>query len=78
MAGEERALAGAGEEAQVLRLALVGDRQPGRARELAHLGLAQLAEREAQPRERGGRERGEHVALVLGRVGGGAQQAVVA
>ena len=76
MAGEERALAGAGEEAQVLRLALVGDGQPGLARELAHLRLVQLAEREAQPRERCGRQRGEHVALVLGRVGRGAQQPV--
>ena len=65
VAGEERALAGAGEEAQVLRLALVRDRQPGGAGELAHLRLAQLAEREPQPRERGRRERGEHVALVL-------------
>ena len=78
VAGEERALAGAGEEAEVLRLALVGDGQPGRARDLAHLRLAQAAEREAHPRQRGRRERGEHVGLILGGVGGGAQQAVVA
>ena len=36
----------------------------------AHLRLGQLAEREAQPRERRRRQRGEHVGLVLGRVGG--------
>ncbi len=74
--GEEGALAGPGEEAEVLRLALVGDGQPGLARELAHLRLAQLAEREAHPRHRLRRERGQHVALVLGRVGRRAQQPV--
>ena len=37
-------------------------------------GLRSAAEREAQARQRRGRERAEHVALVLGRVGGGAQQ----
>ena len=44
--------------------------EPGAAGELAHLRLVQLAEREAQARERRGRERGEHVALVLALVGG--------
>ena len=43
----------------------------------AHLRLGQLAQREAHPGQRGRRERGQHVRLVLGRVGGGAEQAVV-
>ena len=66
---EERLAVGAGEEAEVLRVAAPGDRQARLAGELADLGLVQLAEREAQARERGGREPGEHVALVLGGVG---------
>ena len=49
VAGEERGLAGAGEEAEVLGLALVGHGQPRRAGERADLRLGQLAEREAQP-----------------------------
>ena len=36
--------------------ALPGDRQPGLGGDRAHLGLGQLAEREAQPRERRGRD----------------------
>ena len=48
VAREERALALAGEKAEVLALGLVGDREPGRGGELAHLGLGQLGEREAQ------------------------------
>ena len=43
---------GAGQEAEVLRVGLAGDRQPGLGGERAHLGLGQLAEREAQARER--------------------------
>ena len=61
------ALPGAGEEAEVLRLALVRHGQARRARERPHLRLGQVAEREAQPRAAcAGRERGQHVALVLG------------
>ena len=44
--------------------------------QLAHPRLGQVAEREAQAGERRRRHGGEHVGLVLGRVGGGAQQAV--
>ena len=69
VAAQELALALAREEAEVLALGPAGDLEPRRGRELAHLGLGQLAEREAQPRERGGPQRGEHVGLVLGRVG---------
>ena len=69
VAREERRLAGAGQEAEVLRLALIGDGQAGVAGERAHLRLGQLAEREAHPRDGGRRERGEHVRLVLGGVG---------
>ena len=58
--------------------ALLRDRQPGLRGDRAHLRLAQLAEREPQPRDRVGPQRGEHVRLVLGGVDRRAQQAVVA
>ena len=53
---------------------MLGDRQPGRRRHLPDLRLGQLAEREPHPRERLRRERGEHVRLILGGVGGDPQQ----
>ena len=45
---EERLTAGAGEEAEVLRVGRARDRQPLALGQLAHLRLGQLAEREAQ------------------------------
>ena len=42
--------------------------------DLAHLGLGQIREREAEAGQQRRRERGEHVALVLGRVGRGGEQ----
>ena len=74
VARQERAATDAGQEAQVLRVGLAGHRQPVGRGELADLRLRQLPEREAQPRERRRRQAGEHVALVLGRVGGDAQE----
>ena len=71
---QEGALARARQEAQVLRVAPVRDRQAGRRRQLAHLRLGHLSQRKPQPRERLGRERRQHIALVLARVGRGAQQ----
>ena len=50
---------------------------PPRRRQRAHLRLGQLRQREAHPRQRRRRQRGEHVGLVLGRVGGDPQQPVV-
>ena len=47
VARQERRAAGAGEEAEVLRVGLGGDRQPGLGGERPHLRLGQLAEREA-------------------------------
>ncbi len=44
--------------------------RPASRRDLAHPRLGQLGEREAKPRERAGSQPGEHVGLVLGRVGG--------
>ena len=76
VAGEEALAPGAGQEAEVLRVGLARDRQVVLARERANLGLGQLAEREAQPLQRRAAQRGQHVGLVLGVVGGGAQQAV--
>ncbi len=74
VAGEEGGTARAGEEAEILRVGLGGDRELRLRRQLAHLRLGQLAEREAHPRERVGRQRGEHVGLVLPGVDRGAQQ----
>ena len=42
-----------------------------------HLGLGQLGQREPHPRQRRGRQRREHVGLVLGRIGRRAQQPVL-
>ncbi len=67
-----------GQEAEVLGIGLARDRQALALGDLAHLRLRQLAEREAHARDRRRREPGEHVGLVLGRVGGSAQQAVLA
>ena len=69
MPAEEGALSLAGQEAEVLALALGGDRQAGAGGQLAHLGLRQVGEREAKRGQRIRAERGEHVRLVLGRVG---------
>jgi hypothetical protein len=68
VAGQEGALSLAGEEAQILALALAGDREPGGGGELSHPRLGQVGERKAQRTERPGRERREHVGLVLGLV----------
>jgi hypothetical protein len=76
VAGEEGRLAGAGEEAQVLRVGPPRDREAGLGGQLAHLRLGQLAEREPQPRERLRRDRRQHVRLVLRRVGRRPQQPV--
>src|SRR5205823_11034161 len=48
MAGEERTLALAGEEAEILALALAGHLEPGGGGELADAGLRQLGEWEAE------------------------------
>ena len=74
---EERLAARPGEEAQVLRVRCARDRQPLALGEVPHLRLRQLPEREPHPRDAGWRECGEHVRLVLRRVGGRADQAVV-
>ena len=72
-------LAGAGQEAEVLGLgACAATGSPASAASARTSGLVSSAEREAHARERRRRERGEHVGLVLGRVGGGAQQPVLA
>ena len=64
------AMAGAGEEAEVLRVGLARDGEASFGCHLAHLVLVHRAEREAQALQRGRDERGEHVGLVLGDVGG--------
>jgi len=78
VASQERRLAGPSQEAEVHAVRARSDRQPGLGGQCTHLRLGQLAQREAHPGQRGLRERGEHVGLVLRRVGGGAQQPVLA
>src|SRR3712207_8470778 len=62
--------------AEVLGFATVGHREAGLAGDRAHRRLVELAQREAHARQRARREAREHVGLVLGGVGGGAQQPV--
>ena len=76
VAGQERRAPGTGQEAQVLRVGRGRHRQLVLGGDRAHLRLLEVAEREAQARERRARQPGEHVGLVLGRVGGQAQQAL--
>ena len=78
VAAQEPRLALAGEEAEVLALGLLGDGEAVAGGDLAHLGLAQLGQREAQPVQHRRRQRGEHVALVLVAVRGGGEQRTVA
>ena len=76
VAREERALALAGEEAEVLALGLAGDLEAGRGRDLAHLAACVSSASGKRSRASdAGRRPGEHVGLVLGRVGGGAPAA---
>ena len=74
VAGQKTRAARPGQEAEVLRVRLARHRQPGAGGDLAHLRLGQVPEREAHPGQRCRRQCGQHVGLVLGRVGGGAQQ----
>ena len=67
MPREEGALSLAGEEAEVLALALGGDRQARAGGQLAHPRLRQIGEREAKRGQGLRSQRGEHVGLVLGR-----------
>ena len=67
-------LALAGEEAEVLGLGLLRDREAVPGGDRAHLVLGHLGEREAEPAEQVRRQRGEHVALVLGGVDAGREQ----
>src|SRR3954453_22788602 len=75
VASQERRPARAGEEAQILRVGLRGHGQLRLGGERAHLRLRQLAEREAQTGDRLRPQRAQHVGLILGGVGRGAQQA---
>ena len=72
---EKRAVVVAGEEAGLLAFAALGDLEAGRGRLGTHLGLRLLAERELDPAEQGGIERGEHVRLILVRIGRTREQA---
>ena len=69
-AAQELAVVVAAEEARLLALGPASDGKPGRLGLRPRLLLRLTAEREPEPAEAPGRERGEHVALILGRVGG--------
>ena len=66
----ERPLA---DETDARAVLLLGDGEPGLARDLAHLALRQLAERHQHVDEVGGSDGVQKVALVLGRIDGLAQ-----
>ena len=68
MALQEFAPAEAGDEAQVLALALVRNGQPGVARKGTDRLLREAPEREREPVEQARVEPGQHVALVLERI----------
>ncbi len=74
MALEERPLALSREEAEVLALALRGDGQAGSLCQPPDLGLCELSQGKAEPRKRGRPQSGQHVGLVLGRIGRGLEQ----
>src|ERR1700746_1497091 len=78
MAAQEALLALAGEEAEVLALGLLRNRETVAGGDLAHLRLVQLGERGTQTIEYRRRQRREHVALVLVAVGGSCEQAAAA
>ena len=71
---EEGAVVVAGEEAGLLALAALGDVEAGSGRLGARLRLRLLAERELDPVEQRRVERGEHVGLILVRVGRAGEQ----
>src|SRR4051812_16335489 len=77
VAPHEPVEARAGEEAEVLALGAFGYGEICRARELADLGLGELAEREPDPIELSRLEAGEHVGLVLVGIACGAEQGTV-
>ena len=64
---DERGVVAVGDEADLLAVRLVGDRQAERARVLAHLGLVEVADREARARSCAWVEREQEVRLILGR-----------
>ena len=65
-----------GDEADVVRVGLVGDREAALGRLGAHLRLGRVAEREDRPVELLAGQHGQHVRLVLGQVDAAPQQAV--
>ena len=68
--GEELLVVAAGNEADLLRVGLLGEGKAALARDLADLGLGQAAEREERVRELLLREAEEEVGLVLGQICG--------
>src|SRR5258708_9781633 len=74
MPSEERAVVVAREEARLLALGAVCSLEAGLGRLCARLGLRLLTEREPDPPEVARVESGEHVALVLRRVGSARKQ----
>jgi len=67
---EEAAVIAVGHEADLLAVGLVGRDEPESARVIAHLGLGELAHREARGRELRLGERPQEVALILAAIAG--------
>src|SRR5258707_1065947 len=68
----------AGDKTNLLRIRLLGEREPVLAREFAHLRLIHLAQRKARAAELLLRETKKKICLVLGGIGGAAQQPAIA
>ena len=75
---EEILVVAAGNEADLLRVGLLGEREALLTRHFAHLGLGHVAEREEGVRELRLREAEEEVGLVLGEVGGALEDPALA
>jgi hypothetical protein len=76
--GEELLVVAAGDEADLLRVGLLGERQAGTACHFAHLGLGHAAEREERAGELLLGEAEEEVGLVLGQIGGALEDPALA
>src|SRR5512132_872181 len=74
VAAEELALALPGEEAEVLALRATRNLEARPGRDLADLGLGQLAQGETQARQGSRAQPREHVGLILGSIGWARQQ----
>ncbi len=78
ISGQELLVVAAGNEADLLRVGLLGQREAVLARHFAHLGLGHVAQRKQRVRELLLRQPEEEVGLILGQIGGALQDPAAA